>query len=70
MKIHIYKDKKNEYRWRLISRGRTIADSGEGYKTRAKILKTLASIKAKTSSAPIFDMTIPTKHFGKVGSHK
>ena len=36
MKIHVYKDMRGEWRWRIKSRnGRTIGDSGEGYKSRA-----------------------------------
>jgi uncharacterized protein YegP (UPF0339 family) len=32
-KFEIYRDKKNEWRWRYIaSNGRIMADSGEGYK--------------------------------------
>ncbi len=36
MKFYIYKDRAGEWRWRLKARnGRIVADSGEGYKTRA-----------------------------------
>jgi len=36
VKIHVYKDMRGEWRWRIKSRnGRTIGDSGEGYKSRA-----------------------------------
>ena len=42
MKIVIYKDGKGEYRWKLVARnGRVVADSGEGYKRKSGILKTL-----------------------------
>jgi uncharacterized protein YegP (UPF0339 family) len=35
-----YKDKKGEYRWRMVAKnGRIIADSGEGYKTRLGVIK-------------------------------
>lgn len=35
MKLRIYEDKSGEWRWRLrAANGRTIADSGEGYKTK------------------------------------
>lgn len=35
-KAYIYKDKKGEYRWQIVSRnGRILADSGEGYKRSA-----------------------------------
>jgi uncharacterized protein YegP (UPF0339 family) len=35
--IEIYKDKRGEFRWRATFRGRTLADSGEGYKRRATV---------------------------------
>lgn len=36
MKIRIYKDKRGEWRWRMVARnGRTVADSGEGYVRRS-----------------------------------
>jgi uncharacterized protein YegP (UPF0339 family) len=35
MKFHVYRDNKNEYRWRLVAaNGKIIADSGEGYNTK------------------------------------
>jgi uncharacterized protein len=35
MKMTIYKDKSHEWRWRLrTANGKTIADSGESYKTK------------------------------------
>ncbi len=45
-KIEIYKDKKNEFRWRLLSsNGRTVADSGEGYTRRDNLNRALAVLK-------------------------
>jgi uncharacterized protein YegP (UPF0339 family) len=39
MKIVLYKDKKGEYRWRLVARnGRIIADSAESYKQKSKMM--------------------------------
>lgn len=36
MKFELYKDKAEEWRWRLkADNGRIIADSGEGYKNKA-----------------------------------
>lgn len=33
MRLHYYRDKKREWRWKLVARnGRIIAVSGEGYK--------------------------------------
>lgn len=53
-KIEIYKDKKNEFRWRLLSsNGRTVADSGEGYTRRDNLNRALAVLKAAFSDADI-----------------
>lgn len=41
-KFEPYKDKKGEFRWRQIHRnGNIIAESGEGYKRMASLLKSL-----------------------------
>ena len=49
MKIVIFKDKKGEWRWKMVAKnGRTVATSGEGYKQRAKLIKTLEVIAACT----------------------
>lgn len=45
MKFHVYKDKKNEHRWSLVSKnGNVIADSAEGYKRRADALEMIGAI--------------------------
>lgn len=45
MKFEIYTDAHGEWRWRLLSRnGRIVADSGEGYTSRATMVKTMRSI--------------------------
>jgi len=45
-KVEFYKDKKGEYRWRLIaSNGEIIANSGEGYTTFANCKKGFESVK-------------------------
>lgn len=43
MKIILYKDKKGEYRWKMVSRnGRIIANSaGDGYKRKGTMMKTV-----------------------------
>ena len=39
-RFEIHKDKKGEYRWRLFAKnGRIVADSGEGYVTKAACAK-------------------------------
>lgn len=45
MKFHIYRDKKREWRWRLVARnGRNVATSGEGYKRKASALAAMFAI--------------------------
>lgn len=44
--IEIYKDKKNEFRWRMKRSGRIIADCSEGYKRRTSLVRTLNGIVA------------------------
>ena len=39
-KLEIYRDGRREWRWRLkASNGRILADSGEGYRRRASMLR-------------------------------
>lgn len=39
-KLHIYQDARGEFRWRMVaSNGKTVADSGEGYKRRSGAVK-------------------------------
>jgi len=50
----IYKDRAGEYRWRYEAvNGRTIADSGEGYKTKKDCRHGLDLIR-KSSNDPIW----------------
>lgn len=44
MRFQLYRDRKKEWRWRLVARnGKIVAVSGEGYKRKASALKTLNS---------------------------
>ena len=44
-KFHIYRDKKGEFRWRLIAQnGNMIANGGEGYTTKTNFKKGIASV--------------------------
>jgi hypothetical protein len=52
-KYELYKDAKDEYRWRLVaSNGQTIATGGEGYTTKDKAKAGIESVK-KNAGAPI-----------------
>ena len=45
LRIEIYVDKRDEWRWRLkATNGRILADSGEGYKRKASLDKVLLKI--------------------------
>lgn len=57
-KFVLYKDKKKEFRWRLVhEHGDIIADSGEGYTTKANAKNGIQSVKENAPSAPIIDET-------------
>lgn len=46
MKFQLRRDKKREWRWRLVARnGRSIAVSGEGYKRRGAALKAIHRVR-------------------------
>jgi uncharacterized protein YegP (UPF0339 family) len=64
-KIELYEDKKGEYRWRLISSGRVIAESGEGYtkKSSAKaavksVVRAITGGTMEDPSVPVIDLTM------------
>lgn len=46
MKFKLYKDRKGEWRWRLVSSNeKVIADSGEGYVNKQGCLQGIALVK-------------------------
>lgn len=50
MKFHIYKDHKDEWRWRLKSaNGKIIADSGEGYSSKQACQHGISLVKGTTN---------------------
>jgi uncharacterized protein len=56
MTFEIYKDRKEEFRWRLkAANGNIMATSGEGYKAKADCKKAIESIQAGAASAKIDD---------------
>ena len=64
-KIELFKDRKNEFRWRLLSSKRIIATSGEGYskKSGAKqgiksVVKALTAGTLEEPQIPIIDLTL------------
>ena len=56
--FELYKDRAEEYRWRLRhENGQIIADSGEGYTTKANAMNGIESVKENADAAPIEDQT-------------
>jgi uncharacterized protein len=59
-KFELSKDKAGEYRWRLRHQnGNIIADSGEGYVTKANALNGIESVKKNVTGANIKEMASP-----------
>jgi uncharacterized protein len=53
-KFELFQDKKGEYRWRLRHQnGQIIADSGEGYSSRAAALNGINSVKTNVAQAAV-----------------
>jgi uncharacterized protein len=56
--FELFQDKKGEFRWRLRhSNGNIIADSGEGYTTKASAKNGISSVVENAPAAPIEDQT-------------
>jgi uncharacterized protein YegP (UPF0339 family) len=61
-KFELYKDKAGEYRWRLRHQnGNIIADSGEGYKTKANAINGINSVKENVKEAGMKELEAPAK---------
>jgi uncharacterized protein YegP (UPF0339 family) len=55
----IYKDRKNEYRWRLqANNNRITADSGEGYTTKHSCEQAIERVKRDVANATVEDSTV------------
>ena len=53
MTYEYYKDKKGEWRWRLVAaNGRILADSGEGYKSEKECKDDINRVK-NSKDAPV-----------------
>jgi uncharacterized protein YegP (UPF0339 family) len=60
-RFEIYKDNQGEFRWLLRSgNGRSIASSGEGYKTKAEAQGAIAVVKRDAPAADVDDQTATT----------
>lgn len=61
MNFEVYKDKKNEWRWRLrTGNGKIVATSGESYKNKADCLHMINRIKNYRMEANIREIKEPT----------
>ena len=59
-KFEVYKDAKGEFRWRLVaSNGQSIANGGEGFKSKSSIMDSIESVKKNVPIAPIEEKTTP-----------
>jgi uncharacterized protein len=57
-KFQLYKDRKGEYRWRLRARnGEIIADSNEGYSSKASCKHGIDLVKQQAANAEVEDQT-------------
>lgn len=53
-RFKVYQDRKKEFRWKLIAaNGRTIADSGEGYKTLGGVNRAVKTVRAAIATASV-----------------
>jgi len=54
MKFSIYKDRRGEFRWRLVAaNGQIVADSGEGYETKTGCEEAVQRIKTAAGEAAV-----------------
>lgn len=51
MRAQVYRDARREHRWRLVSKGRIIAESGEGYRRRIDCVRGLRSATGPRAAA-------------------
>jgi uncharacterized protein YegP (UPF0339 family) len=70
MKFIIYKDRKKQFRWRLVAKnGNIIADSGEGYTRKRSVHKAIVLLRKRSihkaivllsdaAFAPVIDKTL------------
>ena len=57
-KFQLYKDRKGEYRWRLRARnGEIIADSNEGYSSKASCKHGIDLVREQAAGAAVEDQT-------------
>ena len=56
--FEVYRDNAGEYRWRLqANNNEIVADSNEGYTTKASCLNGIEVVRKIADSAPVNDLT-------------
>jgi uncharacterized protein YegP (UPF0339 family) len=56
-KFEIYKDRKGEFRWKLLADNNQVIAVGEGYKSKASCKNGIESVKKNAPKAKIDDQT-------------
>jgi uncharacterized protein YegP (UPF0339 family) len=56
-KFEIIKDKKGQFRWRLLANNNQVIASGEGYTSKASCKNGIESVKKNGPKAAIEDLT-------------
>lgn len=56
-KFEIYKDKKGQFRWRLLANNNQVIASGEGYTSKASCKNGIESVKKNAPKASVEDLT-------------
>ncbi len=65
MKFIVYKDSREQFRWRLEADNfRIIADSGQGYNSKQHCMEAIELVK-KSGEAEIVDQTPHREHLGE-----
>jgi len=54
-KFEIYKDKKGQFRWRLLANNNQVIASGEGYTTKAACKNGIDSVRKNAPKAELDD---------------
>jgi len=55
-KFELYKDKKGEYRWKLLATNGQIIAVGEGYTTKEAAKNGIASVKKNAPAAAVVEI--------------
>jgi uncharacterized protein YegP (UPF0339 family) len=56
-KLEIYKDKKGEFRWKLMADNNQVIATGEGYTSKAGCKNGIESVKKNAAKAEVVDQT-------------